>query len=158
MLMNSGPPNCSTLSSLSPPVIQFFFVEICFYPPISRSKFDVNSRGRNGEREEEGKKKTKERKTKKLHEIEERRGFKLKKTWERWKERAGRNENRREIPHFREIERNRRYIFTGDKLGCEIYLRFSTLLHAPLNILDSGPTPCATPCIWQISHRQTLYV
>lgn len=82
MLMNSGPPNCSTLSSLSPPVIQFFFVEICFYPPISRSKFDANSRGRNDERKEEEKKKRKGKK-KKLHEIEERRGFKLKKTWER---------------------------------------------------------------------------
>lgn len=89
MLMNSGPPNCSTLSSLSPPVIQFFFVEICFYPPISRSKFDVNSRGRNGEREEEGKKKTKERKTKKLHEIEERRGFKLKKNLGEVKRKSG---------------------------------------------------------------------
>lgn len=30
--------------------------------------------------------------------------------------------------------------------------------HAPLNILDSGPTPCATPCIWQISHIRQYYI
>lgn len=39
---------------------------------------------------------------------------------------------------IREIERNRKYIFTDDKLTANLFARLPALLHAPLNILDFG--------------------